>query len=457
MQAIIFANRSATELAPLNRQYCAALLPVANKAIIDYTLEDLAQAGITRAKLVIANNAAEIESHVANGAKWNLTIEYFLSKPEEDIESVLKRMKLDPNQSLLVVRGDIVRTPCIRRFVEFAKQVKQAFVLASMSDLNPGLLMLPEGRLHGHNLNWPLAAPQKDNDKTINQVLHGMAFHLDSIDNFVAANHYIIKHADTFGLKGRRVDSAQKNNQLRIEHQTQHPSFANQKTYGNIGANTYLNNQVKCHGAIVIGQHCYIDNSELSNSIVLPNTYIGNNLSVSNQIVSQDYIIDIAKNTWVKVNDPSLVSTCHLKVKKLTKVSFITRLVAALLILLTLPIMLISLLVACIQRPKHPIKRICVSNNQQQLISLIEIAINAPVLAKLPQLWLVVKGELLLFGASSLGHQHARYGVFGPVQILLNDTTPQEEIELVEMEFQPLSQLGYLRRLWQITHSINAR
>lgn len=452
MQAIIFANRSATELAPLNRQYCAALLPVANKAIIDYTLEDITQAGITHAKLVISNNAAEIESHVANGAKWNLTIEYFLSKPEEDIESVLKRMKLDSNGPLLIVRGDIIRTPCIKHFVEFAKQVKQTFVLASMSNQNPGLLMLPEGRLHGHNLNWPLVTPKKDSDNSINQVLHGMTFYLDSIDNFVAANHYIIEHADTFALKGRKVDSAQTNIELRIEPQTKHPSFINQKTYGNIGANTYINKLVKCHGAIVIGQHCYIDNSELTNSIVLPNTYVGNNLNVNNQIVSQDYIIDITHNTWVKVNDPSLVSTCHTKVKKLTHVSFITRLAAALLILLTLPIMIISLLLAYIQHPKHPIKKMSVSNNQQQLISLIEININSPILAKLPQLWLVVKGELLLFGASSLSHQHAHYGVFGPVQILLNDKTPQEEIELIEMEFQPLTQLGYLRRLWQITH-----
>ncbi|WP_394494346.1 sugar phosphate nucleotidyltransferase [Shewanella sp. ENK2] len=70
MQAIVFANRTGNELAPLNQQYCPALLPVANKALVEYTLEDLASAGVTDVKLVICSDAkkSKVNSEmVSNG------------------------------------------------------------------------------------------------------------------------------------------------------------------------------------------------------------------------------------------------------------------------------------------------------------------------------------------------------------------------------------------------------
>ena len=112
--------------------------------------------------------------------------------------------------------------------------------------------------------------------------------------------------------------------------------------------------------------------------------------------------------------------------------------------------MLISLLVAKATSPQQPIIRFNASSNQQRTIQLYEIAVNSQILAKLPQLWHVAKGNLLLFGASATLNQQAKYGVFGPVQLLLDKDAPEEEVELVEMEFQQLSQLGYVKRLWQL-------
>lgn len=449
MQAIIFANRSAAELAPLNRQYSAALMPLVNKALIEYTLEDLSCAGITHAKLVVANRASEIEAHIGTGAKWNLTIDYFLSKPEEDVNSVLQRMQLDPQQTQLVVRGDIIRTPCIKRFVDFASKIQHTFVLASMNNQNPGLLMLPAGRSHGASLNWPIAELPLNQQRSINQVLHGKTFHLDSIENFVAATSHIIKHAHEFAIKGRKVDSSETAN-LYLGQQTQCPSFTDKTVHGSIGENSFVHPLVSCKNLIVIGQNCFIEDSELNDSIIMPNTFVGKNLTVKNQIISQDYIIDITHSTWVKVDDTSLVAACQTGVKQQQKPSLVHRFIGFALLILALPLMLISLLVAKATSPQQPIIRFNASSNQQRTIQLYEIAVNSQILAKLPQLWHVAKGNLLLFGASATLNQQAKYGVFGPVQLLLDKNAPAEEIELVEMEFQQLSQLGYVKRLWQL-------
>ena len=45
MQAIIFADRRGAELSPLCDAQCPALLPVANRPLLHYTIEDLAEAG----------------------------------------------------------------------------------------------------------------------------------------------------------------------------------------------------------------------------------------------------------------------------------------------------------------------------------------------------------------------------------------------------------------------------
>lgn len=77
MQAIIFANRTGDELAPLDQYYCPALLPIGNKSAIEYTLEDIASSGITKVKLIISSQAQEIEQRLGDGKRWGLDIEYF--------------------------------------------------------------------------------------------------------------------------------------------------------------------------------------------------------------------------------------------------------------------------------------------------------------------------------------------------------------------------------------------
>lgn len=462
MQAIIFANRQGHELAPLNNHYCPALLPVANKALIEYTLEDLAQAGISHVKMVISAQADHIEQHLKSGAKWGMQIEYFLSKSEEDVSAVLTRMKLDKQHTQLVLRGDILRTPCMSRFTEFSKQVKQTYVSAKMNQQNPGVLMLPAGWKHGSSLNWPMPQKQSstlatDTNKMINQVLHGECFYLDSFENYFNANQYVITHAALFNLKGRKhptaagvlandaTNATADQGAMYIEPQSHHPAFSKKNVVGAIGRCSHIDKQVQAQGTVIIAEHCIIERSELQNCVILPGTFLGQDLQVKGSIISKNIIIDIAKGTWVKVSDPLLMGASQ---PITTSSSTLTRLLALLLFITTLPLMALGLVVALFQNPLRPIRAINGTSNQQQLITLHELAINQPILAKLPQLWHVINGELQLFGASATAsQQHAKYGVFGPVQIWLNKDAPLEEVELVEMEFQQLSQFGYLRKL----------
>ena len=52
MKAVIIADRSHPELAPLTEKTCAGLLPVAGKPLIEHTLESLVEIGVQQAYVV---------------------------------------------------------------------------------------------------------------------------------------------------------------------------------------------------------------------------------------------------------------------------------------------------------------------------------------------------------------------------------------------------------------------
>ena len=75
MKTFIFADRSDTGLEPLTRNTCAALLPVAGKAVIEYTIEDLARAGIKQAVIVVSAHADRVETQLGKGERGGMHFE----------------------------------------------------------------------------------------------------------------------------------------------------------------------------------------------------------------------------------------------------------------------------------------------------------------------------------------------------------------------------------------------
>lgn len=450
MQAIVFANRTGNELAPLNQQYCPALLPVANKALVEYTLEDLASAGVTDVKLVICSDAKKIESQLGNGQQWGLKIDYFLSKPEEQVNSVLSRMSINKDTQALVVRGDMLRSPCLGRFIEFASLMPSKFVHAKMSQRNPAMMMLPAGWKHHELMNWPLETKEVNHADSVAQLLHGECFYLDSLAAYVEASEYVINSRD-FCVKGRAIATNNTKQHLIVEAQCQLPDLSKTDVYGAIGEFTKVSPKASLTEGVVVGEYCFIEDSTIQNSIILPNSYVGPQLSVNNKIISQDLMIDPQTNSWTRIEDPSLIAK---SVQEPTQYNTLIQR-AGLLILYVLlsPLLLTLFLCACINKPRKPIVTDTVVSNDNQPIKVHKFNIASPSFALLPQLWSAAKGDLNLFGAStqfqSKINSSTPYGVYGPVQLNFDETTPIEEVQMVEIEFEQANKPQYLVNLLQ--------
>ncbi|HEX9547175.1 MAG TPA: sugar phosphate nucleotidyltransferase [Acidimicrobiales bacterium] len=76
MKALILAGGAGTRLRPITHTSAKQLVPVANKPILFYGLEAMAEAGIKDVGIIVGDTADEVMAAVGDGSAWGLKITY---------------------------------------------------------------------------------------------------------------------------------------------------------------------------------------------------------------------------------------------------------------------------------------------------------------------------------------------------------------------------------------------
>lgn len=76
MKALVLAGGSGSRLRPITHTYAKQLLPVANKPVLFYGLEAIAEAGVTEAGIVVGETAPAIRAAVGDGRAFGLSVTY---------------------------------------------------------------------------------------------------------------------------------------------------------------------------------------------------------------------------------------------------------------------------------------------------------------------------------------------------------------------------------------------
>jgi len=91
VKGVVLAGGTGSRLRPITFSMAKQLIPVANKPIIEYGLEDLAEAGITEVGVIVSpETGGEVEAAVGDGARLGLRLNYILQDRPLGLAHALK-------------------------------------------------------------------------------------------------------------------------------------------------------------------------------------------------------------------------------------------------------------------------------------------------------------------------------------------------------------------------------
>ena len=450
MRALVFADRLGAELEPLTEKLAVPLLPIAGKELLVYTIEELVNVGI-RDLIVVASAHAEQSgaSTLGDGQRWGAHIRYVLSRGEELPSAVWPRLNLADAEAVVVLRGDVLRSPITKGFLDQAQSKTGAFAFCGVEeDPRGSLFLLRPGCTEIGNLvdglSWgnPKALPAEGgcvvSDARLNCLENLPAFHRANLD--LVAGRFpglgVVGRSVALGLHaGRRATVSPKSLKKGVAY---------------VGANSRVHPEAELLGEVVIGDDVVVDRAAtVRDSVILPRTYVGELVEVGNAIVSGNHLIRVDTGAMLKISEAFLLGNLG-SAEGYARTSPWDRLVGILLLILSLPLWPIAAAAAALSGDGRLItSRELVGNRTPPLAgnaaaeAFIARHWNTaiPVLRNLPRMLAVIQGDLRLVGVSPLTREEseartedwqmvrdqAPVGLLGPTQLNLTDDAPLEE------------------------------
>jgi mannose-1-phosphate guanylyltransferase / phosphomannomutase len=184
--------------------------------------------------------------------------------------------------------------------------------------------------------------------------------------------------------------------------------------------------------------------------VIMPNTYIGELVEITNAIVAGNRLIHVDTGTITTVTDSFLLANIGPDEIGVSLRTVVDRVLGAGLLALSLCLWPLALLAAMVAHPRQPLRSKRLVGNRKRgsahsEFTAFEFATPVPVLRYLPYLLAVVSGHLRLVGVEPLEagsdaptedwelvRNEGEVGLFGPVQLAATHETPEEERTIVE-------------------------
>lgn len=156
MKAIIAVGGKGTRLLPLTYSTNKQLIPIANKPLIMYPLQNIIDAGIKEVGLIVNETRPAVEAFIGDGSKFGLNVTYIDQPQPLGVGHVVKiSEKFIDGDSFVYLLGDNIFTSGIKKPLEKFIESKADAVLAVVE----------------HDENYRLGVPFFDNEGKLIEVV----------------------------------------------------------------------------------------------------------------------------------------------------------------------------------------------------------------------------------------------------------------------------------------------
>ncbi len=155
MKGLILSGGHGTRLRPLTHTGPKQLIPIANKPVLFYAIEDLRDAGVTDIGLILGTNMPEkVKEAVGDGSQFGVKITYIMQgEPKGLAHAVAVAQDFVGEEPFIMYLGDNILKSGIKEFVEgFQESNYQARILLQQVD-NPRQFGVAELDDNGHVIN----------------------------------------------------------------------------------------------------------------------------------------------------------------------------------------------------------------------------------------------------------------------------------------------------------------
>ena len=306
-QALIFADRDGADLEPVAAGTLPALVPVGGKPVVQHCIEDLWEAGVRDALVVITAGDTTVRRELGNGERFGLALRYLESSSQQWPGELLAMAGQSVESPFIVARGDVLRGRSAARLLEHARATDANIVHAMDQSRSTGIAVLKQ-RCHGLNqLDWTALRrhDRMSNEPGIELGSTGFSLLDDPAAMYEAClgaleGHFAGLLIDGRGRPGSSLLVAPRASIARSVHAT---------GISRIGRGTELHDGVELAGRVDVGDRCVIDDgAQLIDSVVLPGTYVGRGARLQNAVANGCWLYRRDLGTCQRVDDPLLLA-----------------------------------------------------------------------------------------------------------------------------------------------------
>ncbi|RMG42158.1 MAG: glucose-1-phosphate thymidylyltransferase [Methanobacteriota archaeon] len=119
MKALITSGGRGTRLRPITHTQNKHLIPIANKPILHYAIEAVAEAGIQQIGIVVNADDTEVQEAIGNGKRWGVEITYIPQEAPLGLAHVVKiSQDFIGEEPFIFYLGDNMVVGGVKRFIE---------------------------------------------------------------------------------------------------------------------------------------------------------------------------------------------------------------------------------------------------------------------------------------------------------------------------------------------------
>lgn len=304
--AILFADRKGAELAPLNEHFAPANLPIGGKCALEFWFEYLCEQKFNQVYLFTGSHSSEIKAQFPSGDHWGFELHYLSSRGEETPTDLVARYSDQLPKQFCALRADIVPQP------------RNTGSIMHLAEIDLGAEKSKEKL---DQLSW-------DSVQSGAQTPHL----LSSLQEYAEITERIL-HSKLWCCTPRGL-------MLDDYKWTATPEFSNDRVDAidgslYVGRDTVIDRSVLMEASVSVEAGSFVDRgATLKNAIVLPGTYVGQNVSLENCLAYGSLMIDLKHGIAQQIDDPALLSPI-LSNARVTRTTNSERFVAAFLMLVS--------------------------------------------------------------------------------------------------------------------------